>query len=86
MVFQHDQSLPSEQEEAQAAEAVEQGIQCLKNGENDPAIECFTEAIRLDPECARAYRIRGQIHDKTGNRVKAERDVAKARTAEAKQT
>ena len=79
------QSLPSEQEGVQAVEAIEQGIQCLENGEDDRAIECFTEAIRLNPECARAYRLRGQIYRKTGKWAKAERDVSKARRAEARQ-
>jgi Flp pilus assembly protein TadD len=38
----------------QADKAVEQGIRCLENEEVDRAIECFTEAIRLNPESARA--------------------------------
>jgi Flp pilus assembly protein TadD len=79
---QHGQSLPGERENLQV---VEKGIEHLENGEDDRAIECFTEAIRLNPECARAYRLRGQIYSKTGNWAKAERDVAKARRAEARQ-
>jgi len=67
----------------QAAEAMELGIQYQRNHEDDRAIECFTEAIRLDPECARAYHFRGQIYSKTGEWAKAERDVAKARRIEA---
>jgi len=83
MQVQLGQSLPSEREGLQA---VEQGIQYLENGEDDRAIECFTDAIRLNPECARAYRLRGQIYSKTGKWAKAERDVAKARRVEARQT
>ena len=45
MEVQHEQRLPSERENLQAVEAIEQGIQYLKNDENDRAIECFTEAI-----------------------------------------
>ena len=86
MEVQHGQSLPGERENLQAVEAIEQGIQYLENDEDHRAIECFTEAIRLNPECARAYRLRGQIYSKTGKWAKAERDVAKARRAEARQT
>ena len=82
MEVQHRQSLPSEPENLQV---VEEGIEHLENGEDDRAIECFTEAIRLNPECARAYRLRGQIYSKTGKWAKAERDVSKARRAEARQ-
>jgi Tfp pilus assembly protein PilF len=78
----HGQSLPSEREGLQA---VEQGIQYLESDEDDRAIECFTEAIRLNPECVRAYQLRGQIYRKTGKWAKAERDIAKARRAEARQ-
>jgi Tfp pilus assembly protein PilF len=79
------QRLPSEREHLQAVDSIERGIQYLENDEYDRAIECFTEAIRLDPECARAYSLRGQIHSKTGRWAKAERDVAKARRIEARQ-
>ena len=82
MEAQHTQSLPSERENLHA---VEVSIEHLENGDDDRAIECFTEAIRVNPECARAYRLRGQIHSKAGNWAKAERDVAKARRAEARQ-
>ena len=82
MEEQHGQSLPSEREDVQV---VEEGIQCLGNGEDGRAIECFTEASRLNPECVRAYRLRGQIHSKAGKWAKAERDVPKARRAEARQ-
>jgi Tfp pilus assembly protein PilF len=82
---QHGQSLPGKREELQAVEAVERGIQYLENDEEDRAIECFTEAIRVNPECARAYSLRGQVYSKTGKWAKAERDVAKARRIEARQ-
>ena len=85
MEIQHGPDLPSERENPQAIEAIEQGIQCRKNGEDDRAIECFTKAIRLSPECARAYHLRGQIYSETGKWALAERDVSKARRAEARQ-
>ena len=82
MEVQQGQSLPSERENLHAVEAIEQGIQYLENDEDDRAIECFTEAIRLNPGCARAYRLRGQVYSKTGKWAKAERDLAKARRVE----
>ena len=85
MKVQHQPSLPGEREQLQAVEAIERGIQHLENDEDDRAIECFTEAIRLNPECARAYHLRARIYSETGKWAKAERDVAKARRAEAKQ-
>ena len=85
MEVQHGQSLPGKREELQAVEAVERGIQYLENDEEDRAIECFTEAIRVNPECARAYFLRGHVYSKTGKWAKAERDVAKARRIEARQ-
>ena len=54
-------------------------------GEFDLAITDCTEAIRLDPKCARAYRLRAMIYDERGDWVKAERDIAMARRAEARQ-
>ena len=85
MEAEQEQRLPSEREGLQAAEAIEQGIQCLESGEDDRAIECFTEAIRLNPESAKAYRLRGQIYKNTGKWANAERDLSKARRAEARQ-
>ena len=84
MEAQREHDLPGKREDRHVGEAIEQGIQCLKKGESDRAIECFTEAIRLNPECVKAYRLRGQVHDKAGNWCKAERDVAKAKRAEAR--
>ena len=86
MKVQDGQSSPSERENLLVVEAIEQGIQHLENDEYNRAIECLTEAIRLNPECARAFRLRGQIHSKTGKWAEAERDVSKARRAEARQT
>ncbi len=81
MEVQSGQSGPSEEE---ILRIVEQGIKHMENGEDDRAVECFTEAIRLNPEHARAYHLRGQAYRESGNWAKAERDVAKARRAEAR--
>lgn len=76
---------PREPEDPRTAAAIEQGLRFLENDETDRAIECFTEAIRLSPECSRAYRLRGHTFSQTGKWANAERDVAKARRAEARQ-
>jgi serine/threonine-protein kinase len=81
---QHGQSLPSERDERLALDAIKQGIQHLEHDEYEQAVECFSKAIRLNPECARAYLIRGQTYSKMGKWAKAERDVSKARRVEAR--
>jgi len=86
MESQPGRYLPINRDERQALEAMKQGIQHLQDGEEDEAITCFTEAIRLDPDCSRAYRLRGRVHEKTGAWAQSERDVAKARRIEAMQT
>jgi len=78
---QKGQRFLSEQENLRVAD----GISHVKNGEDDLAIECFTEAIRLNPGCARAYYLRAEIYSKNGKWAMAERDIAKARQAEARQ-
>ena len=64
---QHGQSLPSEQGDPQAIEAVERGIQHLEDEEDDRAIECFTEAIRLCPRFTNAYFARACAYDDKGD-------------------
>ena len=78
---QDRQKSQSERENLRVAE----GISHMENGENDQAIECFTDTIRLNPGCARAYHLRAEIYSKTGKWALAERDIAKARQAEARQ-
>ncbi len=67
MDVQHGQSLPGEQGNPQAIEAVERGVQHLENEEGDRAIECFTEAIRLCPALANAYFARACAYDDKGD-------------------
>ena len=62
---------PTEQGTPQAVDAVEQGIRYAEDGAYDRAIECFTMAIRLSPECADAYFARACTHD-----IKGEFDLA----------
>ena len=47
--------------------AVDRGLDYLKSGENDRAIESFTEAIRLCVESTRAYFARACTHADKGN-------------------
>jgi tetratricopeptide (TPR) repeat protein len=47
-------------------------------GENDEAIAEYTRAINLDPDCQRAYRMRGICYRKTGKFDKALDDLNKA--------
>jgi tetratricopeptide (TPR) repeat protein len=46
------------------------------------AIAAFNEAIRLDPKSADAYRARGELYQKLGEKAKAEADLAKAKELE----
>ena len=85
MGSQDSQGLQSDRQDLQAGEAIRRGIQYMENGEDDRAINCFTEAIRLNPKCAEAYHLRGQVHSRMGKWAEAERDVAKARRADAAQ-
>ena len=43
------------------------------------AIDDYDEAIRLDPEFARAYYKRGVAYRAIGKSIEAERDLAKAK-------
>ncbi len=67
MDAQHGQSLPDEQANRQAIEAVERGVQYLENEDGDRAIECFTQAIRLCPEFTNAYFARACAYDDKGD-------------------
>ncbi len=67
MDVQHGQSLPGEQGNPQAIEAVERGVGYLENEQDDRAIECFTEAIRLCPGFTNAYFARACAYDDKGD-------------------
>jgi tetratricopeptide (TPR) repeat protein len=53
-------------------------------GLNKPqeALEELNEAIRLDPKSAPAYRTRGELYKKLGEKAKSEADLAKAKKLE----
>ncbi len=54
------------------------GLAALEKGDNDAAITCFTEAIRLDPHLAIAYADRGAAHGRKGDLDKALADCDEA--------
>ena len=49
------------------------------------ALEALSQAIRLDPESAPAYRARGELYKKLGEKSKADTDLAKARELESEE-
>jgi tetratricopeptide (TPR) repeat protein len=55
------------------------GIDNLACGRFPEAVADFTQAIKLDPQCANAYRLRGVAHKNLGETARAEADYTKAR-------
>ena len=56
---------------------------CLARlGKPAEAVAAFSEAIRLDPDNAAAYRARGEVYQKLGEKAKAAADSAKAKELE----
>ena len=51
----------------------------------DAAIDCFSMAIRLEPDDAIAYHNRGVAYEKLGDKAKADADFAKADELRAKE-
>jgi Flp pilus assembly protein TadD len=48
-------------------------------GDNDKAIADLTENIRINPNDATAYHLRGFVYERIGERYKAEDDFAQAK-------
>ena len=61
-----------------AEKAFQQGKEAATNREFDVAIASFTEAIRLDPNSAMAYRDRGLAYEGKGDHDKALADYTEA--------
>ncbi len=55
----------------EAEEVLTQGVWASCTGDYDLAISCCTEAIRLDPKNAEAYRTRGSAYGRKGENDKA---------------
>ena len=61
-----------------AEECLERGNNYYKQGNLLKAIDFCTEAIRLNPNLAKAYQSRGFVHQKQGNLAKAVEDYTQA--------
>ena len=71
--------LPNVAASADAAkDAYEKGNSCLEKKDYDAAITAFTEAIRLNPEDARAYNSRGICFENNGKHDEAIADFTEA--------
>lgn len=67
----------------QALEEARRGYKDLAREALDAAIGAYTEAIRLDPKHSGAYLLRARAYEQKGDEIKAEADLAKARSLEA---
>ena len=63
--------------ESKAVTELNKGVAFIEEEDWPTAIACFTEAIRLDPDDAKAYHNRGIAYEYQGNKAKAEADYAK---------
>ncbi len=61
-----------------AQQAWEQGNAACLHGDFDLAIRHYTEALRLDPKCAKAYFSRGRAYETKGDQGKAVADYTAA--------
>ena len=55
------------------------GMEAAAAGDFDSAIECYTEAIRLKPDCVQAYTFRALAYEKKNEPDKAALDFAEVR-------
>jgi len=59
------------------------GVDFYDKEDWDTAIACCSEAIRLKPDYAVAYYVRGNAYKEKGDQAKADADFAKAKELEA---
>ena len=64
---------------APAQAELEKGKLFFEKQDWDTAIVCFTEAIRLNPNYAKAYFVRGNMYEELGEKAKAAADYARAK-------
>ena len=62
-----------------AEPSFDKALVALELGQYERAIEDLNEAIRLDPQYAKAYFNRGVIYERLGKSTEAERNFAKAK-------
>ena len=62
-----------------AETAYNRGWDYAEQGDYENAIEEYDEAIRLDPQLALAYHVRGLAYQRLGKSTEAELDIAKAK-------
>ncbi len=55
------------------------GVAYMHKGDHDQAIVDTTQAIRLNPDYAKAYHNRGKVYELKGSKDKAAADFAKAK-------
>lgn len=67
---------------ATAAMAYQQGVDAVKAGHYEEAIDYFGRAIRIDPKYVDAYRHRGFVYSVMGLELGAEADLRKAKALE----
>ena len=61
-----------------AKDAMQKGKACFEKGDNDGAVAAYSEAIRLDPKNAEAYRERGVAYHEKADLEKAITDFSAA--------
>ena len=64
---------------ARAQAELEKGKLFFEKQDWDTAIVCFTEAIRLNPNYAKTYFVRGNMYEELGEKAKAAADYARAK-------
>ena len=65
------QGQPTRYDPYHAEKDIAAGTFYLKKGRYDAAIDRFEEALRYQPNLAKAYRLLGEAHEKKGNRAEA---------------
>ena len=62
------------QSNASVEKYVKAGDDALSDGDRKKAVQAYTKAINLDPECYKAYLKRGMVHNESGDDNSALKD------------